>query len=56
MIEIKGGEFIMGTDDADGFKEDNEGPKRLVKVESFLIDKTVVTNQDFKEFVEIQVM
>ncbi|GEM05328.1 hypothetical protein HMI01_23160 [Halolactibacillus miurensis] len=52
MIEIKGGEFIMGTDDADGFKEDNEGPKRLVKVESFLIDKTVVTNQDFKEFVD----
>ncbi len=52
MIQIPGGEFLMGTDHPDAFRADGEGPIRNVKVNSFLMDQYAVTNLKFKEFVE----
>jgi formylglycine-generating enzyme required for sulfatase activity len=42
----------MGTDDADGFPEDDEGPVREVTVAPFAIDPYCVTGARFAEFVE----
>jgi formylglycine-generating enzyme required for sulfatase activity len=52
MVKIPGGEFVMGTNEKDGFPNDGEGPVRKVKVNSFLIDRYVVTNQEFSCFVK----
>ncbi|MGN8648089.1 formylglycine-generating enzyme family protein [Gracilibacillus sp. HCP3S3_G5_1] len=52
MVLLEGGEYLMGTDDAEGFKTDGEGPVQKVKVDPFYIDIHTVTNQQFKEFVE----
>lgn len=51
MVELSGGEFLMGTTDLDGFIEDGEGPVRKVQLKPFLIDKYTVSNAQFKEFV-----
>ncbi|MBG99690.1 MAG: serine/threonine protein phosphatase [Solibacterales bacterium] len=48
MIFIKGGEFLMGTDTGYSY----EGPSHRVVVDSFYLDATEVTNQQFSEFVE----
>ena len=50
MVKIKGGTFYMGTDNP-LIKTDGEGPKRLVTVSSFKIDKYEVTNDDYLKFV-----
>lgn len=42
----------MGTDDAEGFPEDGEGPVREVQLAPFAIDRHSVTNAQFAEFVE----
>jgi len=47
MVSVPGGEFMMGRDDGNDF----EKPAHLVKVESFLIDQTEVTNTQYAEFV-----
>ncbi|MFD1849340.1 formylglycine-generating enzyme family protein [Oceanobacillus bengalensis] len=52
MVYIPGGEFLMGTDDNEGFPSDREGPVRNVKVEPFYIDSHAVSNREFKRFVE----
>lgn len=52
MIYIPGGEFIMGTDDPEGFPADGEGPKRKVTISPFYLDVTTVTNGQFAQFVE----
>ncbi|GAA0469872.1 formylglycine-generating enzyme family protein [Alkalibacillus silvisoli] len=52
MVLIKGGAFLMGSVDEDVNPHDGEGPVREVKVDSFYMDRTVVTNHDFKAFVE----
>ncbi|RHW30338.1 MULTISPECIES: formylglycine-generating enzyme family protein [Oceanobacillus] len=52
MVYISGGDFLMGTDDEEGFPSDREGPVRNVKVEPFYIDNHTVTNKEFKQFVE----
>src|SRR4051812_35526711 len=49
MLFIPGGEFLMGTDDKEGFPADGEGPIRRVTVKPFLMDRTVVTNAQFAE-------
>lgn len=41
----------MGTDSADGFPADGEGPVRKVRVNPFYIDPYTVSNADFAEFV-----
>ncbi|MFC4401641.1 formylglycine-generating enzyme family protein [Gracilibacillus xinjiangensis] len=51
MVFLSGGEYLMGTNDEEGFKTDGEGPVRRVKVDSFYIDSYTVTNQEFKQFV-----
>jgi sulfatase modifying factor 1 len=51
MVELEGGAFLMGTDDADGFPQDAEGPVREVVLEPFRIDRCAVTNERFTAFV-----
>jgi len=46
MVSIPAGEFMMGSN----VRSDYEKPAHPVKVESFLIDKTEVTNTDYAEF------
>ncbi|MGH8155996.1 MAG: formylglycine-generating enzyme family protein [Rhodanobacteraceae bacterium] len=51
MVMLAGGKFLMGTEDADGFPADGEGPVREVELAPFAIDPTTVTNASFAEFV-----
>jgi sulfatase modifying factor 1 len=51
MVELPGGEFLMGTDYVDGFAADGERPVRRVSVQPFAIDRYPVTNARFAEFV-----
>ncbi|WP_233881279.1 formylglycine-generating enzyme family protein [Virgibacillus halodenitrificans] len=52
MVYLSGGEFLMGTEDRDGFSADNEGPISKVNVKPFYIDKTSVSNREFKQFID----
>jgi len=49
MVWIEGGEFTMGTDSELGWTD--EKPAHQVKVGGFFMDKTEVTNAQFREFV-----
>lgn len=51
MIALPGGSFLMGTDYAEAFPADGEGPVREVTVDAFRIDRYPVTNKRFAEFV-----
>ena len=42
----------MGTDDAEGFLEDGEGPVREVELSPFAIDAHAVTNRRFADFID----
>jgi formylglycine-generating enzyme required for sulfatase activity len=50
-VALPGGEFLMGTEDAEGFPADAEGPIRLVQLDPFSIGATSVTNDQFARFV-----
>jgi formylglycine-generating enzyme len=52
LILLAGGRFLMGTDEAQGYPGDGEGPVRPVRVSPFWIDDTAVPNAHFAEFVE----
>ncbi|WP_026771824.1 MULTISPECIES: formylglycine-generating enzyme family protein [Sediminibacillus] len=52
MIYVPGGEYLMGTDDEEGFKTDGEGPVRKVEVSPFYMDSYTVTNEEFDAFVK----
>ncbi|WP_433365275.1 formylglycine-generating enzyme family protein [Streptosporangium sp. CA-115845] len=52
LIRLDGGAFRMGTDDAEGFPADGEGPIRTVTVRPFLLARTAVTNARFAAFVK----
>jgi len=52
MVSLPGGTFLMGTDFAEGFPLDGEGPIRPVTVRPFSIDRNPVTNRLFRQFVE----
>ncbi len=52
MIEVDGGFFEMGYEGNDSFKGDGEGPLRQVRIDSFYLDQTTVTNEAFSKFVE----
>jgi formylglycine-generating enzyme len=52
MASLSGGPFLMGTDYAEGFHEDGEGPVRTVTLSPFEIDRYPVTNREFAAFVE----
>jgi formylglycine-generating enzyme required for sulfatase activity len=49
MLPVPGGTFVMG---ADGEGEEDERPAHAVTVKAFLLDRTEVTNQAYKECVE----
>jgi formylglycine-generating enzyme required for sulfatase activity len=51
LVALDGGEFLMGTDDPEGFPADREGPIRRVTVEPYSIAETAVTNEQFQTFV-----
>lgn len=51
MVKLPGGPFLMGTEIAEGFPTDGEGPIREILLDPFLIDALPVTNRDFDEFV-----
>jgi len=50
-IDLPGGWFQMGSDDADGYPQDGEGPSRRVRLSPFRIAPTTVTNAEFAAFV-----
>ncbi|HEY3754793.1 MAG TPA: formylglycine-generating enzyme family protein [Opitutaceae bacterium] len=51
MRQIPGGAFLMGTEDADAWAADGEGPIREITLRPFWIDATCVTNEQFSKFV-----
>ena len=51
LVDIPGGEFVMGSDDG-FFPEDGEGPTRRVRVNAFRIGRYEVSNARFAAFVE----
>ena len=52
MAFIPGSTFLMGSEDADANREDNEGPVHEVTVDGFYIDKYQVSNRKFKAFID----
>jgi gamma-glutamyl hercynylcysteine S-oxide synthase len=50
MVDIDGGPFLMGTDDAWAY--DNERPPHQVELAPFKIDRAPVTNSQYRAFVE----
>src|SRR3954451_2706809 len=48
---LSGGPFRMGTDGAEGFRADGEGPSRVVVLSPFAISAYAVTNAQFGDFV-----
>lgn len=52
LIELKGGKFLMGKDDEEGFIQDGEGPAREITLGPLYIGETTVTNLQFYEFVK----
>ncbi|XP_005987590.1 inactive C-alpha-formylglycine-generating enzyme 2 [Latimeria chalumnae] len=52
MVYLQGGRFRMGTNAPDA--RDGEAPIREVTVNPFAVDKYLVTNEDFREFVRAQ--
>lgn len=51
LINIAAGVYRVGSDRAEGFPADHEGPAREVVVDAFRIAATPVTNAAFREFV-----
>ena len=52
MLRLEGGGFLMGTEDADGFADDGEGPIRPVRLSPFWIDAVALSNRRFAAFVD----
>ncbi len=51
MVRLDGGPFWMGSESADVFLADGEGPVRQVTVDPFYMDDRPVSNEQFREFV-----
>ena len=50
MVAIPGGEFLMGSPDAESARSDDEGPQRKVKVSPFWMGKFEVTWDMYEPF------
>ncbi|MCM0621370.1 formylglycine-generating enzyme family protein [Nocardioides bruguierae] len=50
-VALQGGPFLMGTEDAEGFASDGEGPIREVVLSPFEVDRYTVSNDRFAAFV-----
>ena len=46
MIHLPGGNFLMGTDDGQGFSEDGEGPVRSITLDPFFISPSATPNAE----------
>ncbi|WP_198349456.1 MULTISPECIES: SUMF1/EgtB/PvdO family nonheme iron enzyme [Ramlibacter] len=51
LLQLPAGRFLMGSEAAEGFAEDGEGPVRAVQLGAFRIGRTAVTNAQFRDFV-----
>lgn len=51
MILLPGGAFLMGSETADAFPDDGEGPVRGITVDPFWMESTAVRTRDFAGFV-----
>lgn len=51
-VSLPGGKFQMGTNDAEGFPNDGEGPVREVELAPYRISAHTVTNAQFQAFTE----
>jgi formylglycine-generating enzyme len=52
MVQLAGGEFLMGNDGPHSYVDDGEGPVRRVRLDPFWIDACAVSNADFARFAE----
>ena len=52
MVLLDGGEFLMGSEDRDGFPADGEGPVRQVTLNPFWVDPVALSNARFAAFVQ----
>jgi formylglycine-generating enzyme len=52
MVELPGGEFLMGNAGPHSYPDDGEGPVRRVQLDPFFIDSCAVSNAEFERFVE----
>lgn len=52
MVVIPAGNFIMGSPDNEVERDPEEGPQHPVRVESFLMGQTEVTNAQFRRFTQ----
>jgi len=51
MVHLDGGSFLMGSDSAETFPSDGEGPVRTITLSPLYVASTAVTNEQFAEFV-----
>jgi len=52
LLTLDGGEFLMGSEDADSSSDDGEGPIRAVTLSAFRISAVTVSNDRFATFVD----
>jgi formylglycine-generating enzyme required for sulfatase activity/predicted Ser/Thr protein kinase len=52
MVYVPAGEFLMGSTDADSSAADDEKPQHTVTLDAFWIDRTEVTNAQYRRCVE----
>lgn len=50
LIALDAGEFLMGTDNDEGYRADGEGPQRRVALDAFSISACAVSNAEFGVF------
>jgi formylglycine-generating enzyme required for sulfatase activity len=51
MVLVRGADFLMGTDDSEGYPADGERPVRRIRLSPFWIDVHAVSNARFAAFV-----
>jgi sulfatase modifying factor 1 len=52
LVALEGGRFEMGSEGADAYPDDGEGPAHAVELSPFRIAPTTVTNEAFAAFVD----
>ncbi len=52
LVQVPGGDFLMGSQDSDSLAESNEKPQHTLNLPTYWIGKTEVTNAQFRPFVE----
>ena len=50
MIPVPGGEFLLGSPEGEGERQEDEGPQVSIKVEPFWMGKTEVTWAEYQSF------